>query len=339
MRNLIVLLLTAACVGCGNSTTGSSDDQPKGVVLLRYNPGSESTTQREEGFLKALKDNFPEVNVISSDQYSGTTGESSVAKASQILIKFGDRIEGIFAVCEPNANGTLKALENADMAKRVYFVGFDPNERMVQAMREGKMHGIVLQDPVKMGYLAVKTMVTHLEGEKVEKRISTGEYLATPENMDTDEMKRLLNPPKFSGTANVPADPKYRIAVIPKGTTHEFWLSVHYGAQQAADELGHVEILWLGPQNEGHVSEQIKITQSFAAKGVHGICLAPNDSQSLVGAVREAKEKGVPTVIYDSGLDADPELYVSYVSTDNFVGGQLAGKRLGELLTETSPAE
>jgi ABC-type sugar transport system substrate-binding protein len=335
IRNFLALLLIATCAGCGNSSSGG----PPGVVLLRYNPGSESTTQREEGFLKELKEKFPEINVLSSDQYSGTTGESSVVKATQIIKKYGDRIEGIFAVCEPNANGTLRALENADMAKHVILVGFDPNDKMVLAMREGKIHSIVLQDPVKMGYLAVKTLVAHLNGQPVEKRISTGEYLATPENMDTDEMKRLLNPPKFSGAANVPANPKYRIAVIPKGTTHDFWLSVHYGAQQAADELGNVEILWLGPQNEGNVSDQIKITQSFAAKGVHGICLAPNDSQSLVGAVREAKEKGIPTVIYDSGLDAEPDLYVSYVATDNFVGGQLAGKRMGELLTAKKPAE
>lgn len=327
-RFLAASLVLAVIGGCG-----SRGEKTAGVVLLRYNPGSESTTQREEGFLDALRKDFPEVNILSSNQYSGTTGEQSVAAATQILDKFGDRVEGIFAVCEPNANGTLKALDNADMAKQVKFVGFDPNERMVQAMRDGKMHGIVVQDPVKMGYLAVKTIVAHLKGEHVEKRISTGEYLATPENMDTEEMKRLLNPPKFAGKADVPASPKYRIAVIPKGLTHEFWQSVHYGAQQAADELGDVEILWQGPQQEGNVEEQIKIVQVFVDKRVSGIILAPNDSQSLVDSVSVAKEKGVPTVIFDSGLDAKEDAYVSYVATDNFKGGQLAAQRLGELLT------
>ena len=54
-----------------------------------------------------------------------------------------------------------------------------------------------LQDPVTMGYLGVKTMVAHLEGSKVEKRIVTGEYVATPENMTDDEMKKLLEPAQF----------------------------------------------------------------------------------------------------------------------------------------------
>jgi ribose transport system substrate-binding protein len=64
-------------------------------------------------------------------------------------------------------------------------------------MKNGKMHGIVLQDPDTMGYQAVKAMVAHLRGEKVEPRISTGEFVATPENMNTPEMQRLLAPPIF----------------------------------------------------------------------------------------------------------------------------------------------
>jgi ribose transport system substrate-binding protein len=215
---------------------------------------------------------------------------------------------------------------------QVAFVGFDPNERMVEALRQEKMDGIVLQDPVTMGYLAVKTMVKHLEGktEEIEKRVSTGEYVATPENMDEPRMAELLSPKQFDGAAKI-SDPKYRIAVIPKGTTHEFWKSVHFGAQQAADELGAVEILWSGPKLESNRDEQITLVQGFVTKGVDGICLAPLDSQSLVPAVLEAQDAGIPTVIFDSGLD-DEDAYVSYVATDNYQGGVLAAHRLAEVL-------
>ena len=47
-----------------------------------------------------------------------------------------------------------------------------------------------------------------------------------------------------NSTAPASADKKLRIAVIPKAATHEFWKSVHFGAQKAADELGNVEITW-----------------------------------------------------------------------------------------------
>jgi ABC-type sugar transport system substrate-binding protein len=330
--SLITAAALLAFAGCGGD---DSSEKPSGIVLLRYKPGSESTEQREEGFLEALKEKYPDLTVISSDEYSGESNEASVAKATTLIDKFGDRITGIFAVCEPNANGTLRALENKDLVRQVKLIGFDPNERMVQALRDKKMHGIVLQDPVTMGYLAVKTMVEHLEGStNIEKRISTGEYLATPENMDTPEMQRLLNPPKFSGSSFEPAETKYRIAVIPKGMTHEFWLSVRYGAEKAAKELGNVEILWKGPAKEGDTTDQINIVRGFVDKEVDGICLAPNDSQSLVKAVDEAREKGIPTVIYDSGLNAPEDAYVSYVATDNRQGGRLAGEKMGELLSK-----
>jgi ribose transport system substrate-binding protein len=167
------------------------------VILLRYNPGSESTEQREQGFLETLTKEFPQINVLSSDQYSGTTPETSLDKSQQLLLKFQSDVDGVFAVCEPNSTGMLGALEQAGLAGKVKFIAFDPNAALVQAMRDGKVSGIVLQDPVKMGYLAVKTMVEHLQGKTVEKRISTGEYMATSENMTSEEMHRLLHPQQF----------------------------------------------------------------------------------------------------------------------------------------------
>ncbi len=334
------LLFAFFFAGCASSEPNgeSAATGPKGIILLRYNQGSESTEQRERGFLETMKKEFPSVTILSSEEYSGTTPESSLDKANQLLVRFGDRVEGIFAVCEPNANGVLVALEQAELAGRVRFVGFDPNDRMVEALKDHKMDGIVLQDPVKMGDLAVKTMVAYLEAGKgadaaqIKKRISTGEYLATPQNCEKEEMKRLLEPPQFDDAAAPSSEKKkYRLAVIPKGTTHEFWKSVHHGAEEAAKELGNVEVLWRGPHLESDRESQISLVQDFITQKVDGICLAPLDAQSLIAPVREAKEAGIPTVIFDSDL-ADPDIYVSYVATDNYQGGVLAARRLGEVL-------
>lgn len=166
------------------------------VILLRYREGSESTMQREEGFLTALKE-FPDIKVISSDQYCGVTPVDSLSKCQQMLLKYRDQVNGVFTVCEPNGTGMLGALEKSNLAGKIKFVTFDPSEPMVQAMRDGKIHGIVLQDPVTMGYEAVKGMVAHLRGGQVERRIQTGEYVATPENMDEPKMQKLLAPEQF----------------------------------------------------------------------------------------------------------------------------------------------
>ena len=193
-HRITILLLFVLCaqVGCRNS-----ESVAPGVVLLRYNPGSESTEQREKGFLETLAKEYPEINVISSNQYAGTTPESALDKATDVLNKYQDRVTGIFAVCEPNANGVLGALENTGLAGKVKAMVFDPSPALIKALADGKVHGIVLQDPVTMGYEGVKTMVAHLEGNNVEKRIVTGEYVATPENMNSDEMKKLLEPAQY----------------------------------------------------------------------------------------------------------------------------------------------
>ena len=168
-----------------------------GVVMLRYHVGSESTEKREEGFLDTLKKEFPDIRILSSDQYAETTPESSLTKATEVLNKYKDEVNGIFAVCEPNAAGVLGALKEAELGTKVKLIAFDPSENLVRAMEEGTCHGIVLQDPVTMGYQSVMAMVKKIRGETVEKRIGTGEFLATPENMKTPEMDKLLSPERF----------------------------------------------------------------------------------------------------------------------------------------------
>ncbi len=333
---VITLFFSSLSIGCNNSSEVDSKDP--GIILLRYATGSESTTKREQGFLETITSEYPQINVISSDQYAGTNENLSLDKAQQLLLKFEDRIEGVFAVCESNALGVLRALEQEDRAESVQFVGFDPNEQMVEALADGKMKGIVLQDPVQMGYLSVKTMVAHLSGEEVEKRISTGEFVATPDNMETEPYKSLLQPAQISESPEPPENVKYRIAVIPKGLGHEFWKSVHYGAQKAADELGNVEILYKGPQKENDLEQQINLVQDFITKKVDGICLAPLDSQGLVSPVEEAKDAGISVVIFDSGLN-DESSIVSYVATDNYNGGVLAAHCLAKALGHEKPAE
>ena len=167
------------------------------VILLRYNPGSESTHQREEGFLATLKKESPGIKILLSDEYAGISPELALDKATQVLNKFRDKVDGIFAVCEPNATGVLGALEELELGGKVKFIAFDPNQPLIQGLRNNYVDGIVLQDPVKMGYEAVISMVKHLNGEDVQKRIITGEYVATPKNMYEVQMKKLLNPQQF----------------------------------------------------------------------------------------------------------------------------------------------
>ena len=164
------------------------------VIVLRYAVGSQSSEQREEGCLDALKKEFPDIEILSSNEYAGDTADKALVKAQQLLLTYGDRVDGVFTPSQHVSTGMLRALEEHQLAGKVKFIGFDPGPELVVALRSGKMHGLVLQDPVRMASLAVTSMASHLRGQQVEHRIATGETLATPENMDQPEIKKLLEP-------------------------------------------------------------------------------------------------------------------------------------------------
>ena len=128
----------------------------------------------------------------------------------------------------------------------------------------------------------------------------------------------------------------YRIAVVPKGTTHEFWKAVHAGAVKAEQELKasgvDVSIEWKGPLKEDDREFQIQVVETYASTGIDGIVLAPLDDTALVPPVEMAMQSGIPVVIIDSGLNT--EEYVSFVATDNYKGGQMAGEHMAKLLPE-----
>ncbi|MBU0611415.1 MAG: substrate-binding domain-containing protein [Armatimonadetes bacterium] len=167
------------------------------VVMLRYQEGSASTNEREAGFMEAIA-KAPGLTVVSSNQYGGATTESAYAASENVLAplqKDGKlAVDGIFCPNESTTFGMLRALQDGGFAGKVKFIGFDSSPKLVQALQDKQLNALVLQDPMNMGYLGVKTMVQHLRGEKVEARISTGETLVTPENMDEAKIQALLSP-------------------------------------------------------------------------------------------------------------------------------------------------
>ncbi len=164
------------------------------VLLMRHVQGSASTHAREEGFLATLAKEFPDVRVVSSDQYAGATQEAAIAKAESLLSRFPD-LDGIFCPNDTSAFGMLRALQQASRAGKVKFVGFDAIPQFIDAMKKGEMHGFVVQDPFNMGYQSVKAIVSHLRGQKVPDRIDTGSEVVTPENLDDPRIRELLSPP------------------------------------------------------------------------------------------------------------------------------------------------
>jgi ribose transport system substrate-binding protein len=166
------------------------------AILLRYAVGSASTEEREEGFLEVMKKDFPNVKLISTDQHAGATRDSAKRTAETLLNRFGREVNGIFAANESSAAGMLLALREAGLAGgKVKFVAFDSGETLNAGLKAGDVQGMVVQNPLRMGYLGVKTMVDVLLGKKVAPQIDTGVGFVTKENFNSPEMADIVNPP------------------------------------------------------------------------------------------------------------------------------------------------
>jgi ribose transport system substrate-binding protein len=168
------------------------------VVMLRYAEGSDSTLQREEGFLEAIKAQAA-VQIVSANQFGGADIEGAYKKSEALLngLKRADGsldVDGIFTPNESTTLAMMRVLVDNGWAGKVRFVGFDASDTLVKGMRDGSIDALIVQDPVRMGYLGVKTIVSHIRGEKVAARIDTGATVVAREHMNDPDVQALLHP-------------------------------------------------------------------------------------------------------------------------------------------------
>ena len=165
------------------------------IIMLRLQVGSASTEEREEGFLEAIKKDFPAIKILSSDQHAGASRDTAKQAAENLLNRFGKQLNGIFASNESATAGMLLAVRDAGLAGKVKFVGFDSGETLNAGLLSGHIDGLVVQNPMRMGYLGVKTAYAILKGENVPPMIDTGVGFVTKANFNDPAMAEMVHPP------------------------------------------------------------------------------------------------------------------------------------------------
>jgi ribose transport system substrate-binding protein len=159
------------------------------VIVIKYAPGSASTTERENGFTETIAKEFPGIEIVDS-KYGMATVETALQAAEDLLTRHPD-LQGIFACNASTAVGSFRALQSQKRAE-VKMVGFDAEAALMEGLRAGRIDSLVVQDPYKMGYLGVKSIVDAHNGKPVEKRIDTGVTVITKDSLNDPSVQALL---------------------------------------------------------------------------------------------------------------------------------------------------
>lgn len=161
------------------------------VGIVMHAPGSASTTDRETGFKEVIARDFPKIAIV-GEQFGMANAARSRAAAENILTAHPD-LGGLFASAEPASIGAALALKGRELTNKVALVAFDSSDSMIEDLKSGAIDAMVVQDPQRMGFEAVKTLVLKLRGETPPKRLDLNARVITKKDLDDPEVKRLLN--------------------------------------------------------------------------------------------------------------------------------------------------
>jgi ribose transport system substrate-binding protein len=160
-------------------------------VLLRYVAGQANTTEREEGFLETIAKE-KDIQLIMKDRYAGGTIDEA-KKVSMSLISQLKKADGIFCPNEISSMGMLFALRDINLAGKIKFIGFDAIIPLIEALKNGEINALIAQDPSRIGYQSIKTMVDYIRGKEIPSTIYTDVYLVTRENLNDPEIQKLYS--------------------------------------------------------------------------------------------------------------------------------------------------
>jgi len=160
------------------------------VLMLACQPGAASTIAREQGFEDVLREKFPGLR-IADKRFGMSDFAKSLAVAENMLTAHPDA-DGMFASNETGSVGAAQALKARRSQTRL--VGFDWSPTLLEDLRSGVIDSLVVQDPFRIGYEAVKAAVLKLNGGNPVKIQNLPARLVTRENLNDPDVQRQLNP-------------------------------------------------------------------------------------------------------------------------------------------------
>lgn len=162
------------------------------VIVLRNRQGDSNTEAREAGFIERVRTRYPSMRLISIDQYANGDPEVAYRASEYLLNRYGRRVNAVFASSSIGTDAMLSALRSFELTEQVFLVGYEVSADSLQAIETGEIHGLVVSNPYRMGYLGVTTLVDNIQGGNIPTIVDTGVTLVTRANIDSSEVREAL---------------------------------------------------------------------------------------------------------------------------------------------------
>ncbi len=169
------------------------------IVMVKTTPGGASTTAREDGFRSELEHKFPHIQIL--DERFGMASISQSLTVTENMLTAHPDLDGIFCSNESGSEGAAQALQARH--SRLKLVGFDSSPMLINELKAGWIDSLVIQDPFKMGEVAVTQAAKAIRGERGEKKIFLPPRVVTLADLKDPAIQTQLHPDleKYLGAA------------------------------------------------------------------------------------------------------------------------------------------
>jgi ribose transport system substrate-binding protein len=162
------------------------------VGMVMHKPGGTSTVLREEGFEQTAAKEFPRLSIVAR-QY-GMADRAKARAAAENMLTAHPTLGGMFASSEASSLGAIQAIQSRGLSGKVKLITFDFSEAHVDALKDGTIDIMLVQEPFRLGYEAVRSLVDHLSGKTPPKRQDLPARAIVKADLADPEVQKLLFP-------------------------------------------------------------------------------------------------------------------------------------------------
>ena len=170
-----------------------------GVLGMNTNVENEALNHRIDGFRKKIAEIAPDLE-LTDTYYNGNDVETAQKNAENIISTYGDKLIGMYSGNNITGDGVCNAVADSNVGDKFINVAVDSDDIEIQALKNGVLDAIIVQDAYAQGYKCMENALrTLIDGKNPEskKQVNCPPVVITKDNMDDSDMQDLLDPTRL----------------------------------------------------------------------------------------------------------------------------------------------